>query len=161
MSPALATVVVGAAQLLLSQMRDLQTARWTSGVGSLASLGYAVIVFGLAASQVRRCHARVCAFSCHACMAAAHASLWWALSALGLAASQERAQTLCAYPCGTSCNVTRAPAAMSPPPVVTAVASQVGNRLGSVTPGYTDVLSVKVFSAFNALGAVAFGLKCG
>jgi hypothetical protein len=46
------TVVVGGAQLLLSQMKNLQAARMTSAVGGVAAFVYCVITFVLAGSRV-------------------------------------------------------------------------------------------------------------
>lgn len=46
------TVVIGVAQLLLSQMRNLQAARVSSAVGGVAAVVYCSIMFGLAGSRV-------------------------------------------------------------------------------------------------------------
>jgi len=51
------TLMFGAAELLLSQVRNLEEAWWMSGVGAACSLIYAVVALclGLASGARRRC----------------------------------------------------------------------------------------------------------
>lgn len=63
------TVVIGGAQLLLSQMKNLQAARVTSAVGGVAAVVYCLIVIVLSASRVGvhdlyECMCECCAQPC-------------------------------------------------------------------------------------------------
>lgn len=77
------TVMIGVAQLLLSQMKNLQAARATSAVGGAAAVVYCAIMFALAGSRVGNSSASALTALLSAevptGIAAWHACCWWQL----------------------------------------------------------------------------------